>query len=57
MAVRTPYILCSPTSPPFEAAPSLPALSSFFSLFSFFLILPAEHLPAGHSISFLVLGE
>lgn len=40
---------------------SPPVLGSFYSFFSFsfffFFILPAEHLPVGHSISFLVFGE
>lgn len=53
-------ILCSPRQPsPPKLALSPPVLSSFYSffLFFFFFILPAEHLPVGHSISFLVFGE
>ena len=45
--------------PSLSRVPRLQPQQLFLFLFSyfFFFILPAEHLPAGHSISFLVLGE
>lgn len=54
---QNPALPGEPSLP--KPAPSPPAPSSFLllSLSFFFFILLAEHLPAGHSISFLVLGE
>lgn len=53
---KNPLLPAPAPPPPPKPALSPPVLSSFLFFLSFF-ILPAEHLPAGHSISFLVFGE
>lgn len=49
-------LLPAPPIPPLLSQPSRLQLWELSFFLSFF-ILPAEHLPAGHSISFLVFGE